>query len=1294
MAFGSRKGSLKTSATSVTNPLTASGSVAVVVGDLVVAHFAERTTPTGGTVSDNLGNTYTAPRVATDAGNATGRAYYSRVTVAGTLTSVSVATTASTDDASFTVAIYEGPFPTSPLDKNPADDTTDTTSPETCPLSTALAQADELVVGCMATTNGLTATGVSSGNLDVAQTSAGEGAANSIGSAIGSFVVSATTSTSVAFTTASNPAQVVLHTLTFKKDLSAGVGAATGAGAASGAGKATTNAPGSATGAGAAAATGQSIFNAVGSASGSGAASGTGVAAKLAVGLAHGGGLDGTVFLMHADGTDASTTFTDALGHTIFTQGDAQVDTGQSKFGGASAQFDGTGDVLLVQGATDFAFGTGDFTIDFWIRINSLGTQNNVLVMESGSFAIYQATSGEFRFFKSGDLITGGTTPGNNTWHHIALTRASGTTRLFLNGGVEGTVSDSNNYASTDLAIGANANGTFCLTGWMDEVRVIKGRAAWTAAFTPPGQPYADGFAVGRGKAITNGVGAASGSGAGAATGKSIFNGVGSATGSGAGAGVGDFVSGGAAIRAVVSWWQIEFQEAESPTTDAAGATAGNGAAAAVGKSIVNAVGTASGSGAATAAGVGGSIASAVGTADAADIVPNILLLLRADATDESTTFTDLIGLHTFTPHGQVKIDTEQSKFGGSSIKFDGTTDWISTTDTTDITLGTSDFTIDFWFYNTAASAFANFFTYQSGDIIPRLAGGDVNVFAVPAGGDMFSGTATPSLNAWHHFALTRSGNDHRLFLDGTQTGSTYTAANNYNGSSSVVAIGANTDGTNSLNGWMDEIRLVKGTALWTSNFTPPSAPYPFGGATGVGASTVAAVGSASGSGAASGVGASLFNGVGSATGSGVASGLADSGSAVGAATGTGTASGVGASIFKAVGSASGSGAAAGIGQSTAASAGAAAGTGNAAATGNANFQGVGSASGTGTANGAGKSNAAAAGSASGTGAASGIGASTAASAASAAGTGTGAAVGAPTVAATGSATGTGNASGVGRSTANSVGNAAGTGAASGVSDSGTSNGSATGTGTATGVGQSTAASAGSASGNGAAAAVGASIASAVGSASGSGAASASGVAAFRGVGSASGTSTAAAVGQSIFNGVGSAAGNGAAAGIGQATTNSVGNATGAGAANGFTGQANTANATGTGTATGVGRSTAASVGSASGSGVATGVGQANTRAAGAAAGNGTASGTGIGAGIGTGSASGTSTATSTGRSTAAGVGDASGVGVGIGIGNQIGTSTRRRVTPGVGRAGGAPQRSAEEFEKRPSQVSAKRRIS
>jgi uncharacterized protein YsxB (DUF464 family) len=148
MAQGDLRGNLTASVASVTNPTNLTGSVAVSLRDLIFVAFSQQTALTATTVTDNLGNTYTAINAGTDAGTATLRCYRAPVTVAGTLTQISVAATASTNDASGVAAVIEGPFFAAPLDANPAN-TSDATTPFTCPATGTLAQAEEVIIAAI-----------------------------------------------------------------------------------------------------------------------------------------------------------------------------------------------------------------------------------------------------------------------------------------------------------------------------------------------------------------------------------------------------------------------------------------------------------------------------------------------------------------------------------------------------------------------------------------------------------------------------------------------------------------------------------------------------------------------------------------------------------------------------------------------------------------------------------------------------------------------------------------------------------------------------------------------------------------------------------------------------------------------------------------------------------------------------------------------------------------------------------------------------------------------------------------
>lgn len=214
MAFGDVRGTLSGAGGSIPNPASATGSVAVSVGDLVFVVIAQQTNLTGGACTDNLGHTYTATNAGTDAGNVSGRAYYLYVTTAGTLTQIDIVATASANDYSVIAVVFEGAFATSPLDANPANASNDLADPYLCPATGTLAQADELVVSWLA----LAAT-ASTWTADAPDTVQAQNAASANAhSIIGSRVVAATSSVQPSYDDAADPPGAsVLGTSSFKK---------------------------------------------------------------------------------------------------------------------------------------------------------------------------------------------------------------------------------------------------------------------------------------------------------------------------------------------------------------------------------------------------------------------------------------------------------------------------------------------------------------------------------------------------------------------------------------------------------------------------------------------------------------------------------------------------------------------------------------------------------------------------------------------------------------------------------------------------------------------------------------------------------------------------------------------------------------------------------------------------------------------------------------------------------------------------------------------------------------------
>jgi len=215
---------------------------------------------------------------------------------------------------------------------------------------------------------------------------------------------------------------------------------------------------------------------------------------------------DETVLLLHCDGDDASTTFKDfgVTGHTVTANDDAQVSTTESKFGGASAYFDGTGDYLTFPASTDFNF-DGEFTIEFWYN-TSIATSDTQFLNKRGAswntgdfnIAINNGgVAGELAWvFNNGSTqILASTVTGTNDgeWHHLAVTRdISNVMRLFVDGSLENSVTDSVSLSNSDALDCPSDSGGFRYAGYLDEIRISKDIARWTENFTPPTFAYPD----------------------------------------------------------------------------------------------------------------------------------------------------------------------------------------------------------------------------------------------------------------------------------------------------------------------------------------------------------------------------------------------------------------------------------------------------------------------------------------------------------------------------------------------------------------------------------------------------------------------------------------------------------------------------------------------------------------------------------------------------------------------------------------------------------------------------------
>jgi len=212
-----------------------------------------------------------------------------------------------------------------------------------------------------------------------------------------------------------------------------------------------------------------------------------------------------TKLLLHCNGANASTVFTDASlsakgNASVF--GNAQISTAQSKFGGASALFDGAGDYLQYPNHADWNFGAGNFTIDWWERRTAATAGCPVVARDgavtfthwvcgysngSNAMLIYMSSNGS-----SWDVANGQSLGALelNVWHHFAIVRSGNTFYGFRDGVQTATWTSTATFgaATGSLAIGMWSSQFF--PGYIDELRISKGIARWTTNFTPPTAPY------------------------------------------------------------------------------------------------------------------------------------------------------------------------------------------------------------------------------------------------------------------------------------------------------------------------------------------------------------------------------------------------------------------------------------------------------------------------------------------------------------------------------------------------------------------------------------------------------------------------------------------------------------------------------------------------------------------------------------------------------------------------------------------------------------------------------------
>lgn len=407
--------------------------------------------------------------------------------------------------------------------------------------------------------------------------------------------------------------------------------------------------------------------------------------------------------------------------------GDAQLDTGQTKLDDSSLIGDGTGDYAkFVGSSTDQqALGKADFTIEFWLRLNSTsGTPLFFDIRDTTGGAIVPViyyTGGNLTLWvNSVDRISGGSLS-TGTWYHVAVCRHDGTTRMFRDGVQVGSdYTDSNDYIAptTGINLLGTAGGNNASAN-IEGLRVTKAVARYIGTFAAPTAEHPE-----------------------------------------------------------IHGYSVDAEQ----TTDAYW-----------------------------------------------NKVALLLKTLSSDGLDNNAFTDNSSSAHTVSTPGSNQVT--QGSFSpyqpnGWGVVFDGTGDQLTTTAGADWDFSTGDFTAECWFKASDVTGNCS--------ILANGGGGTENWLVWIAAGELRFVTyissspntritgPTIEVDALHHVAVSREGNDFKLWLDGIQVGSTWTDVDPQGTSSNFGVVGSQS-GVNYFSGRIYDARFVKGTAVYTAEFTPPT---------------------------------------------------------------------------------------------------------------------------------------------------------------------------------------------------------------------------------------------------------------------------------------------------------------------------------------------------------------------------------------------------------------------------------------------------------------------------------------
>lgn len=582
---------------------------------------------------------------------------------------------------------------------------------------------------------------------------------------------------------------------------------------------------------------------------------------------------------------------------------------------------------IFLNGETDFAFGTGDFTIEMFVNLAPSGAAQVIYDSRpSGTNGLYptiylDSSATKLKYYtNSADRITQTSTFTYNVWHHVVVTRTGTSTKMFIDGVQEGsTYSDSNNYINSANRpfTGNGLNPDSGVLGYLSNFRVVKGSGPYQSAgsnITVPTSPltpvtntvlltlrsnrFVDTNTQVSAKTVnllnspsvlpfspfapTAAYSAATVGGSG------FFDGttdnLSAVSGSATALGSGNFtvecwyyqtaagvfgIFGNLASPSDLQWafvtantsgtvrfqgWNTLFLTATEPprnqwnhiAVSRSGTTLSmflNGTRVATATNSTNFSDTTN----ITVGGPNGT-SNFIGYISNARVVKGTAVydptqtsitvptspLTAITNTQFLTNFTnagitDATAKNVFETLGNAQISTTQSRFGGSSMYFDGNGDYLILPDSTkeNLRFGTGDFTIEFWAWK-SANGTSGFDTPISVGSTGNFNGGFAVELSASRGfcflydaAVRISFSLNPNDSTWHHYAVVRNGSTFALYRDGVQlTTATLTPTLGITGFANI-ANGAN--GTTFFNGYIDDLRVTKGFARYTTNFVPPT---------------------------------------------------------------------------------------------------------------------------------------------------------------------------------------------------------------------------------------------------------------------------------------------------------------------------------------------------------------------------------------------------------------------------------------------------------------------------------------